>query len=539
MQKIILKSGVSLAVASMLATGCIGNYLNINTNPFEVNKDQMGTDGYNVGAAISALCGTVISTDVNTAQFTDCLLGGPMGGYYSTTGAFDRTIDNFNPKDDWTRVFMASDRIIPTLYSNLAELEKITDDEVILTMAKVIKVAAMHRVTDTYGPIPYSKIVVGEKLAVEYDSQKDVYGRMFEELDEAVKVLKEHRGESVSANADPVFGGNVDKWCKFANSLKLRLAMRVCYTPEYKDKMRELLAPIMTNEIGLMTSNADNALLNAIAFGDKGNPIYTAVKYNQPKGCVTGGDTHAAAEIVSYMNAYNDPRREKYFIPSEFAGEEHRYVGVLISEVKPALTTMGRKYSGVNLTADAPLIWMNAAEVAFLKAEAAVLGFIDGSAEDYYNEGIRLSFEQYGVADRYNDYISNDSKASVTYLTPPGGTGASGVLTNLSVKWDDAATADQKQERVIIQKWIANYHLGNEAWADHRRTGYPKFFPASEAGNKSLGVNRVDDKMGARRMPYPETEKTANAENYSLALNLLGGNDNMNTRLWWDCKEFK
>ena len=532
----IIRGVVSLSTV-LTAAACTGNYLEINTNQFEVSKEQMETDGYDIGAAISALCGTVISTDVNTAQFTDCLLGGPMGGYYSTTGAFDRTIDNFNPKDDWTNVFMASDRIIPTLYSNLAELSSKTDDEIVLAVGQIIKIAAMHRVTDTYGPIPYSQIVVGEKLAVPYDSQKDVYARMFEELDTIVATLTRHKGESFSANADPIYGGIVDNWCKFANSLKLRLIMRVCYTPEYKDKVSEMIKAVLSHEVGVFQSNSDNALLKSVAFGDKGNPLFTAVKYNQPEGCVTGGDTHAAADIVSYMNAYKDPRRESYFVPSEFEGESFRYCGVLISEEKPALTTMGRKFSGVNIKSSDPLMWMNAAEVAFLKAEAAVLGFIDGSAEQFYNEGIRLSFEQYGVASQYETYISSDSPVAVIYNTPPSGTSRSEVLSRLAVKWDDSATTDQKQERVLIQKWIANYHLGNEAWADHRRTGYPVFFQASETGNKSLGVNKVDSKMGARRMPYPENEKTSNAENYADALTLLGGNDNMNTRLWWDCKE--
>ena len=127
MRNIIINIGLSVITVSIM-TCCTGDYLDINTNPYEVSKEQTLTDGYAIGAAITALCGTVVSTDVNTAQFTDCLLGGPMGGYYSTTGAFEKTIDNFNASDDWTRVFMASDRIIPTLYSNLNELERITKD---------------------------------------------------------------------------------------------------------------------------------------------------------------------------------------------------------------------------------------------------------------------------------------------------------------------------------------------------------------------------------------------------------------------------
>ena len=532
---IIIRTGLmSVAIAGLSA--CTGNYLDLNTNPYEVGKDDMSTDGYNVGAAISAMCGTVISTDVNTAQFTDCLLGGPMGGYYSTTGAFERTIDNFNPTDDWTHVFMASDRVIPTLFSNLVELQNLTEDEVVLSIGNVIKVAAMNRVTDTYGPIPYSKIGQDGALSIPYDSQQEVYNKMFDELNDAITVFTENQGRMISANADPVYGGDVDKWCRFANSLKLRLAMRIVYADHVKAEA--MAEEAVSHPIGVLASNDDNASLKAIAFGDKGNPIYTAVKYNQVSGSNTGGDTHAAADITAYMNAYNDPRRPKYFIASEFTGPGQEYVGVMVSGVKPVLSKDGRKYSGVNVSPTDPLIWMNAAEVAFLKAEAkAVFDFNmgAGTAEDFYNEGIRLSFDQWGVSSSYDSYVNDENSVSVTYTDPIGVNTRTEVLTRLCVKWSEAASQEEKQERILIQKWIANYHLGNEAWADHRRTGYPKFFPASDEGNKSNGVVKND--LGARRMPYPQNERTTNAENYQKAVSeLLKGSDNMGTRVWWDYK---
>ena len=95
------------------------------------------------------------------------------------------------------------------------------------------------------------------------------------------------------------------------------------------------------------------------------------------------------------------------------------------------------------------------------------------------------------------------------------------------VKWQDDADI---QKRIIVQKWIANWILGNEAWADYRRTGYPELFPASEAGNLSNGI--VDSRKGARRMPYPQAEYTNNPY-MSDAVNLLNGPDNMATDLWW------
>ena len=529
MRNIIIKTGVAAILAAMLA-GCTGNYLAINTNPYEVSKEQTLTDGYAIGAAITALCGTVVSTDVNTAQFTDCLLGGPMGGYYSTTGAFEKTIDNYNATDDWTRVFMASDRIIPTLYSNLVELQNITDDPLTIAIAKTIKVIAMLRVTDTYGPIPYTQIGQGGKITVPYDSQEAVYDAMFAELDEIINTLTENKLSAISQNADPVYDGTAVKWCKFANSLKLRMAMRIVYADPAK--AQKYAEEAVNHEIGVFTSNADNATLRTVAFGEKGNPLYTAIKYNQPTGCNTGGDTHAAADIICYMNGYNDPRRPVYFIPSEFEGEE--YVGIRIRVEKPALNSVGRKYSGVNVSPSDPLVWMNAAEVAFLRAEAALFGFqVGGNAGDFYNEGVRLSFEQHNVAG-YEAYIQDDTSRPTSYSDPAGLNSYSSLLSEITIKWDEAATDEQKQERIITQKWIANFNNGNEAWADYRRTNYPNLMPATDAGNKSDGI--VSSQFGARRMKYPLAEYTNNGENVNAAVSqYLGGPDRMSTRLWWDC----
>ena len=531
MRNIILKIG-GFALAASAIVSCTGNYLNINTNPYEVSKEQTLTDGYAIGAAITAIAGTVVSTDVNTAQFTDCLLGGPMAGYYSSTGAWANTIDNYNATDDWTRVFMASDRIIPTLYSNLIELQNITDDPLTISIAKIIKVAAMLRVTDTYGPIPYSQIGQGGKLSVPYDSQEVVYQTMFDELNEVIATLTENRLSSISQNADPVYDGTAVKWCKFANSLKLRMAMRIAYADPVTSK--KYAEEAVAHEMGVFTSNADNATLRPVAFGEKGNPLYNAIKYNQPQGCVTGGDTHAAADIVCYMNGYNDPRRPIYFIPSEF--EDAEWAGIRVRIEKPALNSIGRKYSGVNISPSDPIVWMNAAEVAFLKAEAvAVFGYnMGGTAEDFYNEGVRLSFDEHGVAG-YDSYINDETSKPAIYIDPAGLNSFADPLSQVTIKWDETADTETKQERILIQKWIANFNNGNEAWADHRRTGYPNLFPATDAGNKSNGL--VDSKLGARRMRYPQAEYTNNGENVNAAVSqYLGGPDRMSTNLWWDCK---
>ena len=534
--KTIIKGIVISAAAFSGLVGCTANYLDINSNPYGVTDDEMQRDGYAVRAALVGMANGVISPDVNTAQFTDCLLGGTQGGYFADgkdASGWPNTISNYNPTDDWTNVFMKSAHVIPVIYSNYRMLQQVTDDPVILSVGEIIKVAAMHRVTDAYGPIPYSKIGQNGEINVPYDSQEDVYKKMFEELDAAIEALTPNRTNNFAASADVVYGGNVEKWIKLANSLKLRLAMRIVYADQ--DLAKQMAESAVKHEVGVMASNDDNALF--ASWGTDGNPLRVAVRYNMYEDgghvCGTSGDSHVAADIICYMNGYKDPRREFYFTESEWPGVD--YVGLRRGIVIPAAATV-HQYCGPVIDADDPACWMNAAEVAFLKAEAvAVFGFDMGTdAKSAYEEGIRLSFEQYG-ASGYASYIADATSKPELYTDPAGSNTYSGTISEITIAWDESAFAEQKQERIVTQKWIANWLLGNEAWADFRRTGYPRLIPATEEGNKS--TDRTLTTTGARRIEYPDAEATSNAENYQTAVStLLGGADNMSTRLWFDCK---
>lgn len=510
-----------------MALSCTGKYLEINTNPYEVNREQTLTDGYATAAAIAAMGGAVVSTDVNTAQFTDCLLGGPMGGYYSTTGAFEKTIDNYNATDDWTRVLLASDRIIPTLYSNLSELKSITDDPVTLSIANIIKVTAMLRVTDTYGPIPYSQIGQGGKITVAYDSQEKVYDTMFGELDACIKTLTDNRLSAIPSTADPVYDGTAVKWCKFANSLKLRMAMRVSYVaPELaREKASEAAA---SGE--LIITNADNAYIHPVE-----NKL--ALIYND------WNDHRAAADIISYMNGYKDPRREKMFIknhPSANEESERKYAGLRIGSTVSKKSAFVDGYSNMAVSSGDPLLWMNAAETNFLLSEYELRFTKDNAkAKEYYEQGVILSFEERGATGA-EDYLSNTIDTPELYIDPLGNYSAERKMSECKTAWETASDEEGHLEQIITQKWIAIFPLGNEAWAEYRRTGYPKLLPAVQ----NLGPDKLDLDHHARRLVYPVEEYTSNGVNLSEAISILesesssGGGDAMSTRLWWDVKPY-
>ena len=303
-----------IAIPALAAVACTGAYEDINSNPYE--PDDLTGDGYALNSQMNNVAGCVMSSDVNTIQFTDALLGGTLGGYFADANAgFSASFARYNPKNDWSRVFLKSDNIIPTLYANLSQIEAIcvnSGQKVPYAVASVIKIAAMSRVTDTYGPIPYSAIGTSSDLAVPYDSQEAIYNSFFKELTEAIEVLDANRGESLSPMGDYVYSGDVNKWIRYANSLKLRLAMRVSF-------VNPKLAKQMAEEAvrgGVIESNDGNATWKY--FSTITNPLYTAYMYNSSDS-KTGGDTHAAADIICYMNGYNDNRREAYFSKSQWS----------------------------------------------------------------------------------------------------------------------------------------------------------------------------------------------------------------------------
>lgn len=528
---------LTLIFAGILACwSCTRHFEEYNTDPFGATDAELERDGYSIRSALRGLADGIISLDVNTTQFTECLLGGPMAGYFAdaNAGFNENSIGRLNPPNNWTKVLMEDfpKRIFP----NLRQLNKVTSDETVIAVGQIVKVAGMHRIADTYGPMPYSQIGEDGAIMVPFDSQEDAYKAMINDLNEAIDVLTANATNNFAASADVIFQGDVVKWCRYANSLKLRLALRMSYAdPEYAKQAAEEVA---AHEIGTMAHTDDIAQLTA--FGSGGNPLYVALNYNKVgvhddgTECLTTGDSHIAAEIILYMNGYNDPRRASYFTPSEWEGEQ--YVGLRHGIVIPNHATVGHKYSGMNIDKfDTPLVLMYPAEAAFLKAEAAgVFGWnMGGTAKDFYEQGIRLSFEQCGVGGA-DAYIANSTNKPGMYVDPAGTNSYNYRLSDLAVAWNESAGKEEKQERIMIQKWIANFPLGNESWADIRRTGYPHIMPCVSSANNSKGA--VPDE-GPRRMKFPQEEYTSNPQNINDAVaNLLGGPDEMTTRLWFDCK---
>lgn len=519
----------NIACALLLLSGftaCTGHYERLNCNPNEVTDEEKTRDDYAISSALTNMQNIAVPTQVWASQYIDCLLGGSWGGYFadSKPGWNEGRPSTYDAPDSWTKWMF--DEVIPTFYSNYNELVGFTDSPVPCAIAEILKVATMHRVTDTYGPIPYTQIGLDGKIQVEYDAQKDIYVKFFEQLDDAIRTLTERRNEGITAASDVVFRGDLTKWVKFANSLKLRLAMRIVYT-DLADEARRYAEEAVNHEIGVIVDNADNA---AVHYFGEGNPIHVAANFNSA-GSKTGGDHHASADITTYMNSFDDPRREAYFLESQFdIGEYGRFVG-LRNGIQIPPSNIVIQYAGIALAQDAPLQWINAAEVSFLRAEGALRGWdMGGDPAEFYKKGVELSFEQWNVSGA-DEYLENTNSLS-GYEDPEGLFSYQTPMSDVVVKWQEDADFETNLEQIIVQKWIANWTLGIEAWADRRRTGYPKLMPV--AYNGSRGV--LADGDIPRRLRYTENEYSNNGKNVQTAVNtLLKGPDNMATRVWWDC----
>lgn len=512
-----------LSIALFGLAACTGDFEDINRNPNQVTDEQMYALNYKTGTKVKALQSLVVPVEEHMYQFNESLSGGPFAGYIgATVDTWQTKFETYNPSADWRKWPFAN--VITETYTPYKGIVNGTDDEVSIAFAKLLRVAIMHRVTDSYGPIPYSNLESNESVHVEYDSQEAVYTKMFGELDEAIEILG--RNTTLPAESwnryDGVYYGNIAQWLKYANSLKLRMAMRLSYVkPDIaRTKAAEAIAG------GVITANADNAAMHAAE-------NRTTLIYND------WSDHRVGADILCYMSGYKDPRMEKMFLPYQ-DNKKDKYVGIRIGiDVNSKADAV--KYSNMIVESTTPYLWFNAAEATFLRAEYELRWGSEQTAKELYAEAIRLSFEERGAGGA-DAYITDAASTPAAYTDPASlhNAPAPGTIT---IAWKDGDdNFEENLERIITQKWIAIFPLGVEAWSEHRRTGYPKLLPVEV--DKSGGG--VDVAQGARRLTYPVEEYQQNNANLQKAIQTLdaeqqNGNrsgDVMGTRVWWDCKPY-
>lgn len=394
-------------------------------------------------------------------------------------------------------------------------------------LASIWWVYAFHRVTDYWGPIPYFN--AGQPgTSVPYDAQDKIYDDFFKRLDAAVTILEGKTAEQPFGNYDLLYGGDVNKWIKFANSLRLRLAVRISNADPARAKTEAEAA--YAGGI-FITSPDDDASVQRSLKGDDGNGLSIMSDWNEFR---------MSASMESILVGYNDPRISEYFLPAVETGTyEGLRNGLTATELtfdinKPdANSHVGPRWSSPAAGGSAdylvtPQNILYTAEVYFLRAEGALLGWnMGGTAQELYEAGITNSMKQWGIAD--NALIQNYINSIATPVAPDDYLN-SPALTTIPVKFN-TADEDIQLEQIATQKWLALFPDGREAWTDFRRSHVLKLYPVANSENPDITNTAT---QWVRRIPFLLTERQNNGAEVEKAVTLLGGEDKVTTPLWWD-----
>ena len=516
----IYKFILAFCVAAV-ATGCIGKFEEYNRHPYQPPTVP-------VNNLLVSMFEIYASPQQNSCQFNNCMWA-CYSGHITSPHNWNRGTEifaYFNPRSDWNQA--TTNEFFTKIYSSHFIIEQSTGGEgVIYAIAQLTRIHAMQQVATMQGPLPYTQVKAGE-TQVPYDDEETAWKAMFSDLDKVIVTLKNAAASGVSedlAEVDQIYNGDCAKWLKFANTLKLRMAIRISgVDPVYaQTKAEEAVAD------GVLTSVSESAYDNTNS--GQTNNGYKIVH--------SWGELRANACLVSYMNGYNDPRRAAYFSEATVYGANSQYVGVRSGTQTPPAQNYG-DYSSFRIATavpeggkdagENPQPIMYASEAAFLRAEGALKGWaMGGSVSELYNEGIRLSFEEFKVAG-VEAYLADNTSTPGDHVDPRNSADNYTNKSEVTIAWDPSASDEVKLEKILTQKWIANLLNPIEGWADFRRTGYPQIFPpVMSASQDGCTLERQ-----MRRLKFPQTEYEGNEANTTAAAAFLnGGVDSHNADLWW------
>lgn len=447
-------------------------------------------------------------------------------------------------------------------------LDKWKDDpkhEVDYQFARIMRVYIMHRMTDLYGDVPYSQAGrYNEFLYPKYDKQKDIYMDMLKELDEAQAELGSADAEM--GKQDLYFSGDAASWKRFANSLMLRLAMRLVKVDEVTAKT--YVAKAVAG--GLISKNEENVLLQhpgGVVGNDSSEP-YAKIFVNGES--VVNFFLHET--FVNMLKNTNDPRLpliaavydktpEKAITDPEYQKdgkyeddkqqglpgglsnntESKWYIGNKPQYIKfhrdqyPA-TEEGKKefeeYIGKGYRKEyslpnrytysdptSPTFVVTYAQTEFLLAEAVVRNYVQGNAAEHFNNGLRAALEQFSQ-------FPNGKQLYDTYMTEDE------INEYLAANPLDMTTVEASLKQINTQYWINCFCDEYETFANWRRSGYPELKSNYDPANP-VALCDTDGEI-ARRFRYPTEESQINSANYKEAVEGLSKGDKFSSRVWWD-----
>ena len=474
MKKIILFSSL---VFGLIVASC-SDFGDINTTPNETTKTSMA----------ALLTSSLRSVSGVVSRTTEELYAQHMSEtQYSDGSRYDIVNFDFN---GWYTGPLANLQLILDMNSNpetAVDVLPSGSNNNQMAAARILKAYFYSFMTDRWGPLPYSQALKGrEDFTPAYDSQDEIYTDLLKELKEAVAQIDGGNG----VGGDFIFGGDMNNWKIFANTIRMNMALRMSEVdePRAKAEFADAVAA------GVISSNAGTIWYPYLAETNNENPWYSRF--------ITRTDWAISSTLVDYMRPLGDARLDAFADPAPLHGEVRGMpYGIANAGDIPNADISFPHISNVR-GQDAPIAIFTYSQVLFSRAEAAMRGWISGEdASAIYQDAIKASWEQWGVY---------DEDAFNTFMSQP----------------DVEFSMDNGAERIGNQKWVALYLQGFEAWSEFRRTGWPALAPAPDPLNDS---GQIPVRQG-----YPTSERDINSENYEAALILLGGPDELDTKLWWD-----
>lgn len=406
-------------------------------------------------------------------------------------------------------------------------------------IAQIMYVFSIHQSVDFFGTMPYNDYrKLKETPPLTYLPGKECYELMLKDLDEAIVCLKERKpSESSLRRIEGEKGGysnlNWKNWVKFANSIKLRLALNMVKAEP--TMAQEVAEAAVNDEIGVLKNTDSDFQLPDD--GKTDHPLYYISSI--------WNDSRLGASLENIMKSYQNPLLEKWFnknsadIKTKAGGvlmlsSQKDYVGIRqgVQMFPNSGNTSGYGAFSSFIDRYMPCTYLKVNEVLFLQAEGALRGWnMGGTAQQFYESGIKHSFDENGMSG-YDEYVSQEKVTNVRYedyFVPEWGMDS---RMKVGVKWNDNDDKEVQLEKIITQKYIATFPMSGLAWTTFRRTGYPRLFPVPEK-YKWTYDDSFDVELQIRRIPFGEVTATEKA-NAKAAETALGGPNTAGTRVWWD-----
>lgn len=382
----------------------------------------------------------------------------------------------------------------------IAKAAKYGDVGTQTAVALLLKTYMMWNNTDRWGDLPYSEALQGAaNLLPKYDEQKDIYTAMFDDIERSLTLLNP---AGVTISGDIMYGGDVAKWGKFANSMRMIMAMRLTKRyPNAGEYAAVQFNKSLTNSYGYISTNADNFALK-----------YYAGALRSPFAPLsTSQDEAVALTFTDALNNMGDTRRQS--MASLANGCPYG-----LTNAAPIGTPYARLFSGVYAADDATVVFLSAGSVLLARAEAIERGWAAGNARAVYEAGVTASFEQWGKTVPAG-YLTG---GVADYETGTGG----GSIGGSSVAGSNANT-NTRLQRIALQQWIAFYPSGIQGWSNWRRTGTPDIKPTVFYTSTLPQI--------PRRYTYGTSDYTNNKAGVDAAVaRIPGGVDSQDAKMWWD-----